>query len=61
MIPSNPLPNDNNCGTTNPNGYAYKPIVVNNVAASYTLSFCLGGTTGSYSSGPHTLTQAGIQ
>jgi len=61
MIPSNPLPNDGNCATTNASGYVYMPSSLSSAATGYTLNFCLGGTTGGYSGGSHTLTQAGIQ
>lgn len=54
LLPSAPLPADSPC-TTN-NSYVYA-----GAASSYTLSFCIGGQTGGYGAGPHTLSQAGIQ
>ncbi|MBP9686556.1 MAG: prepilin-type N-terminal cleavage/methylation domain-containing protein [Candidatus Doudnabacteria bacterium] len=58
-VPTYPLPNDGTCGTTATAG-AYMANYTG-TAGGYTLSFCLGGTTGGYSAGTRTLTQAGIQ
>lgn len=61
QYPQAPTPFDSPCLNATQNAYVYTPTVVSNMAASYTLSFCLGGTTGGYAAGNHTLTQAGIQ
>ena len=57
--PSSPTPADgscNNSATYPGNTYSYNPG-----ATTYTLTFCLGGVTGGYGPGAHTLSQAGIQ
>jgi type II secretion system protein G len=59
QIPAAPRPADNATGstcTTANNEYMYT-----GAANYYTLVFCLGDTTGGYSSGVRTLTPAGIQ
>jgi type II secretion system protein G len=53
VIPDSPLPADTGCGTN----YLYQ----SNSAALYTLTFCLGATTGGYSAGTHYLTPLGIR
>lgn len=61
-LPQSPTPADGTCSATA--GYAGNPYyMLNNVGtgATYTIQFCLGGLTGSYAAGAHTLTQAGIQ
>lgn len=61
-IPTPPTPADGSCnasGTTQPNNnYLYTSA---SPGATYTLTFCLGGTTGGYAAGAHTATPAGIQ
>ena len=62
LIPTAPLPQDGNC-TTAQNSYGYQ---ASNTGNTYTLTFCLGASTGGYTcpaSGActHTLTPAGIQ
>ncbi len=61
QFPTAPTPFDSPCASAAQNAYVYSPKISSGIAASYTLSFCLGGTTGGYSAGPHTLTQGGIQ
>lgn len=65
VVPSAPTPADsnatNNCLSTaarGSNNYWYEAPTTGN---TYTLTFCLGDTTGGYASGPRTLTPAGIQ
>lgn len=53
-LPSYPSPIDGAC--TGYNSYNYS-----GTSTSYTLTFCLGGSTGGLSSGPHTASQNGIQ
>ena len=56
QVPTNPTPRvDNGCADQD---YGYAP---NNGNASYTITFCLGGTTGNISAGARTATPAGIQ
>ncbi len=62
-IPVAPLPADNpsgssTCTATN-NKYTYTAAAVPN--SSYTLTFCLGGTTGGLGSGTHTASESGMQ
>ena len=61
QIPVAPTPSD--CaGNSAGNNYVYTAQGISgNTAASYTYAFCLGATTGGYSGGAHTLTNAGIQ
>ena len=57
LIPSAPTPFDGTCTAVN-NPYTYQAPAG---GASYSITFCLGGTTGSLSSGVHTASQTGIQ
>jgi len=56
IIPSAPTPNDGSC-TTNQNSINYFP---NPDGSSYSISFCLGNTTGTLTPGPKCLTPGGI-
>jgi uncharacterized protein (TIGR02145 family)/prepilin-type N-terminal cleavage/methylation domain-containing protein len=56
IIPSAPTPADGNC-STGQNSVNYFPT---SDGASYSISFCLGNTTGTLSSGPKCLTPGGI-
>lgn len=60
-IPSAPTPADGGCGssgTTQPNNaYLYTAA---SPAANYSLTFCLGGITGSLPAGAHTASSSGI-
>jgi len=56
IIPSAPTPNDGSC-TSNQNAVSYSPAVE---GTSYSVSFCLGGNTGTLTSGPKCLTPGGI-
>lgn len=63
-MPVAPAPADgSNCsGTTNSgNGYYMYANNGTKTTNTYTITFCLGAVTGSYSAGPHTLTPSGIQ
>ena len=62
VLPQAPTPQDNTCTATGGGGNAYWWIG-NSVltGTSYTMTFCLGGVTGGYSAGSHTVTPAGIQ
>jgi uncharacterized protein (TIGR02145 family) len=55
-IPSAPTPNDGTC-TNNQNLINYTPTAD---GSSYSISLCLGNTTGTLSSGPKCLTPGGI-
>ncbi len=62
-LPTAPTPAESNCsgsGTSQTlnNSYVY---VTTAGGASYTLSFCLGGTTGGFNAGTHSASPAGIQ
>ncbi len=57
LIPDAPLPADSATCTT-ANDYKYQAPAVGD---TYTLTFCIGATTGGYSAGVHSLTPAGIQ
>ncbi len=59
-IPSAPTPADATCTSTGSgsNQYFY---TTNALGSTYTLTFCLGGTTGGFSKGSRVLTPAGIQ
>ncbi len=56
-IPAAPTPQDTPCAAAS-NSYAYTQL---GSGTGYTMTFCLGGTTGGLSSGMHTASQAGIQ
>ena len=63
--PSSPTPAHGTCPVSG-NGsnvytYASGGTATGNYYSSYTLTFCLGGTTGGYSSGTHTASPSGIQ
>ncbi len=61
LIPSAPTPADHCSGSGwYANDYSYG-VPTGALVSTYTLSFCLGATTGGYAAGPHDLTQAGIQ
>lgn len=63
-IPDSPDPADSPCqlGSYPYNDYRYAGTGVGvNQAASYTVTFCLGGQTGSFGAGAHTLTQTGFR
>jgi len=53
-VPAAPLPNETGC-TAAENSYTYV-----GTQTTYTITFCLGATTGGYAAGVHTATQAGI-
>ncbi len=55
-IPTPPRPSDDG-----PCGNAITQYSYTGASTVYTLTFCLGGTTGGLSSGVHTASQAGIQ
>jgi hypothetical protein len=56
QLPTAPTPADGSCGS-NQNNYLYSTTDSNN----YSLTFCLGATTGGYSAGVHTASASGIQ
>lgn len=60
-IPAAPTPADNPIGSTacdtTTNTYTYAQT---GSGTGYTLAFCLGGTTGSYGAGVHTMSGTGI-
>jgi uncharacterized protein (TIGR02145 family)/prepilin-type N-terminal cleavage/methylation domain-containing protein len=56
IIPATPTPSDGSC-TNDQNAIFYQST---EDGASYTISFCLGNTTGSLTPGPKCLTPAGI-
>ncbi len=61
LIPTAPTPADNASGSvcnSSNNSYNYAGI---ESGSTYTLTFCLGDTTGGYPAGIRTLTPAGIQ
>lgn len=61
-IPTAPTPPDNPIGATDcddtTNAYTYTQT---GSGTGYTLTFCLGGKTGSYNAGTHTMSSTGIQ
>ncbi len=66
LIPSSPTPPDGTCGSDalGTNDYwmaANSTGASQSLTSAYAITFCLGAQTGGYGSGPHTLTQAGIQ
>jgi general secretion pathway protein G len=56
LIPAAPTPVDTGC-TGAQNSYTY----TSTASTSYSLTFCLGGTTGTLGAGTHTASQNGIQ
>lgn len=56
IMPTAPTPADAPC-LTGDNDYKYQSTSAN----VYTITFCIGGDTGGYSKGSHSLTPAGIQ
>lgn len=60
LMPSAPLPPDN-CNATGQGANEYDYTGGTGTGAGYTLTFCLGGPTGGYPAGVHTLTPSGIQ
>lgn len=56
-FPTAPAPNDGSCTTTQ-NTYTYAQT---GSGTGYTLTFCLGATTGGYAAGAHTASPTGIQ
>ena len=60
MIPTAPTPADGSCTATT-NSYTWVGTNSTTLTNVYTITFCLGGATGGYSAGVHTLTPAGIQ
>jgi prepilin-type N-terminal cleavage/methylation domain-containing protein len=61
LIPTAPTPFDNATGSTCTsanNSYVYQ---TNTSGSTYTLTFCLGASTGGYNAGTRTLSPAGIQ
>jgi type II secretion system protein G len=61
-LPVAPTPPDNPIGgsacTDANNAYVYTPA---SDSTTYTITFCLGGQTGSYAAGTHTYTPSGVQ
>lgn len=60
LTPTAPTPADGTCTATT-NAYTFTSPNYSNTAPTFSLTFCLGATTGGYSAGVHTLTQSGIQ
>ncbi len=66
-IPVAPLPADGICGQaygsgiSTANDYQFLSTNANTTTSTYQITFCLGGQTGSYIPGVHTLTPTGIQ
>jgi prepilin-type N-terminal cleavage/methylation domain-containing protein len=62
VVPTAPTPPDNPIGASDcdatTNAYTYTQT---GSGTGYTLTFCLGGQTGSYGPGTHTMSQTGIQ
>ncbi len=58
LVPESPTPADTPCTPAN-NEYLYAAGTTS--GAAYTMTFCLGGQTGGYPAGLHTMTPAGIQ
>ncbi len=58
LVPSAPTPADGTC-TDDQNSYEYTASGTGN--SSYSLTFCLGGTVGDLSAGPHSGNPNGIQ
>jgi len=68
QVPAEPTPADGSCtgggGTAGTNQYLMRKnyyISSDSKTSTYTITFCLGGVTGGYAAGPHTLTPSGIQ
>lgn len=66
LLPQAPAPADSGaqtCAASGPGGNEYYWIgsASNAMKNNYTITFCLGGTTGGYGQGTHTLTSSGIQ
>lgn len=61
LIPTEPTPSDCTAATGNGSNQYYWQGGLTSNANNYTITFCLGAATGGYSSGPHTLSPAGIQ
>jgi len=57
-IPMAPLPADLGCVALGTNSFTY---LASTDGTTYTLTFCLGGATGGYNAGTHTLTPYGIK
>jgi len=59
LVPAAPSPNDGTCAATgaNSNEYRYTSTSTND----YELTFCIGGTVGDLSAGPHSADPNGIQ
>jgi prepilin-type N-terminal cleavage/methylation domain-containing protein len=60
LTPTAPTPADGTCTPTT-NAYTYTSPNYSGSAPTFSLTFCLGATTGGYSAGVRTLTQSGIQ
>lgn len=63
-FPTAPTPADGSCAATGLNGNEYYWLVNangNNAIQTFTATFCLGGPTGSFLAGPHSISQAGIR
>ncbi|TSC66430.1 MAG: general secretion pathway protein G [Candidatus Doudnabacteria bacterium Gr01-1014_77] len=61
-LPTSPAPAEANCtgtGTSQTLNNSY--VYLSASGATYALSFCLGGTTGGYAAGTHSVSPAGIQ
>lgn len=62
MMPSSPTPQDGSCGSSGLGSNEYYWLAGGTTSGQgYTITFCLGGLTGGYIAGVHTLTPAGIQ
>lgn len=55
LLPSAPTPNDGSCSPAQ-NAYTYTGN-----STSYTITFCLGGKSGSFTSGVHSAIESGFQ
>lgn len=63
-LPQSPSPQDGSCSATvglGGNEYYWQGGGGAGVQSNYTITFCLGGVTGGYGAGQHTLTSSGIQ
>jgi prepilin-type N-terminal cleavage/methylation domain-containing protein len=65
VLPQAPLPPDGGCSSASNTPGANEYDIMGDggalTASDYTITFCLGNTTGTYSAGPHTVTAEGIQ